>query len=100
MWDTSQSEYFVSFEFADETPHTIVDSITLIGHRSGDLNVDGNVNLQDLTYLIAYIYYDGPAPLPVPENGDINWDGSVNLRDITYLIHYLYMNGPPPVERN
>jgi len=62
----------------------------------GDINVDGTVNIFDVTGLIDYLYRDGPPPIP-PESGDINNDGSTNIFDITGLISYLYLEGPEPV---
>ena len=62
----------------------------------GDINVDGTVNIFDVTGLIDYLYREGPPPIP-PESGDINNDGSTNIFDITGLISYLYLEGPEPV---
>jgi len=60
----------------------------------GDANGDGAINILDATYLINYLYRDGPPPDPYA--GDINGDGSINILDVTYLINYLYKDGPPP----
>jgi hypothetical protein len=62
----------------------------------GDVNVDGTVNIFDITDLINYLYMEGPAPIP-PESGDVNNDDNINIFDITTLINYLYMEGPEPV---
>jgi len=59
----------------------------------GDANNDGSVNLLDITFLINYLYKNGPAP-PVTNNADVNADGSINLLDITALINFLYKSGP------
>ena len=61
----------------------------------GDANSDENINILDITFLIAYLYMGGPAPDPV-ESSDVNNDGPINLLDITYLIAYLYQGGPAP----
>jgi len=53
------------------------------------------LNLLDITFLISYLYKDGPAPEPVTA-GDANCDTTVNILDITYLISYLYKGGPAP----
>jgi len=63
----------------------------------GDVNSDCFVNIFDITYLIAYLYMNGPSPIPTVSIGDVNADGTVNIFDITYLISYLYLNGAPPV---
>jgi hypothetical protein len=61
----------------------------------GDANNDDNVDILDITYLIAYLYGGGPAPDPL-NIADVNSDGGVNILDISYLIAYLYQSGPEP----
>jgi Zn-dependent M28 family amino/carboxypeptidase len=70
--------------FVEPTPHY------------GDVNHDGRVNIQDITFLINYLYKGGPAPSAL-NDADANGDCSINIRDITYLIKYLYQSGPAPV---
>jgi hypothetical protein len=62
----------------------------------GDVNNDGWINILDITFLIAYLYQGGPAPIP-PEIADVNSSGEINILDITYLISNLYMGGPEPI---
>jgi outer membrane protein assembly factor BamB len=76
-----------AFRTLDETPHAIC----------GDANSDGDVNVGDAVFLIAYIFNGGPAPDPECA-GDANGDGSVNVGDAVYLIAYVFNGGPPPVE--
>jgi len=61
----------------------------------GDVNDDSTINIFDVTFLITYLYLDGPPPIPL-ECGDVNHDGTINIFDVTYLITYLYLDGPPP----
>jgi len=61
----------------------------------GDVNADETINIMDITYLINYLYRDGPAPLP-SEAADVDNSGEINLLDITGLIEFLYMAGPEP----
>ncbi len=62
-------------------------------------NADGDpgdaVNVADLTYLVDYLFFDGPAP-PCEEEGDVEGSGAINVADLTYLVDYLFMDGPPP----
>lgn len=64
-------------------------------------NVDGDpadeVNISDLTYIVAYIFNGGP-PSPCPEEGNVDGDEfeEVNITDITMIVAYLFNNGPPP----
>jgi len=72
-------------------------SVTVLGsNMCGDINNTGDVNILDVTYLINYLYKDGPAPEP-SEKGDVNASGNVNLLDVSHLIKYLYKDGPPPI---
>ncbi len=61
----------------------------------GDVNDDSLVNIFDITYLISFLYIDGPEPVQ-PESADVNGDSDINIFDVTYLIFYLYMEGPEP----
>ena len=66
----------------------------------GDVNVDGDINLLDILFLIDYVYNNPPGPAPDPiESGDVNADGNINLLDILYLIEFEYgePTGPEPV---
>lgn len=65
----------------------------------GDVNNDSTINIFDITYLISYLYLEGPEPYCgtsfVSTCGDVNNDSAINIFDITYLIGYLYLSGPP-----
>ncbi|UCD95117.1 MAG: hypothetical protein JSU69_03445 [Candidatus Zixiibacteriota bacterium] len=62
----------------------------------GDLNGDETVNLLDVTYLVSYLYREGPPPEPM-QAADVDNSGAVNLLDVTYLVSYLYRDGPDPM---
>ncbi|MFH2036835.1 MAG: M6 family metalloprotease domain-containing protein [Candidatus Zixiibacteriota bacterium] len=62
----------------------------------GDANGSGDLNILDITFLISYLYKDGPIPDPA-EAGDVNGNGVMNILDITYMIAYLYKGGPEPI---
>ncbi|MDP3025475.1 MAG: dockerin type I repeat-containing protein [candidate division Zixibacteria bacterium] len=62
---------------------------------SGDANGDGVINSADISYLINYLFVNGPAPQPW-QAGDANCDGTINSADVAYLINYLFVGGPPP----
>nr|MBN2277017.1 putative Ig domain-containing protein [candidate division Zixibacteria bacterium] len=62
----------------------------------GDANGSGGINILDVTFLIAYLYTEGPDPVPYII-ADTNGSGAVNILDVTYLINYLYKSGPAPL---
>ena len=52
---------------------------------SGDVNGDGDVNISDVTLLIAYVLNDGGATIDLMA-ADLSGDGDVNISDVTLLI--------------
>jgi len=96
LWfDTSEKAFVVSGKFNDCCPFIVNGTFTVIGHRSGDVNNDNEVNIFDISYILNYLYNGGTEPKPL-EIADINSDNMINLYDITYLISYLYFDGQPP----
>ena len=67
-------------------------------YTCGDANADGEVDIEDVIYLINYLFINGPPPEcePITACGDVNNDGQVNIADVVYLINYFFMGGPPP----
>ncbi|MFH2036727.1 MAG: peptidoglycan DD-metalloendopeptidase family protein [Candidatus Zixiibacteriota bacterium] len=65
-------------------------------YMCGDANNSTNINILDITYIIAFLYKSGQAPIPV-EAGDANGNDVINILDITYLIAFLYKLGPEPI---
>jgi ankyrin repeat protein len=61
----------------------------------GDVNMDENVDVGDVVYLINYLFKGDLAPDPLAE-GDVNCDGVIDVGDVVYLINYLFKGGPPP----
>lgn len=66
-----------------------------IGYRG---NVDGDeedlVTLDDMHYLIHYLFQNGPAP-SCPEEADANGDGEIDARDLSYLARSMFSRGYP-----
>jgi hypothetical protein len=61
----------------------------------GDANGNGAIGIDDITYLINYLFIGGPAPDPI-ELGDANCDGLVDTADVMRLINYLFLRGSSP----
>jgi len=64
-------------------------------YENADSNGDETINLLDITFIISFLYKEGPEPVPY-HSADANCDYTVNLLDITYLISYLYKEGEEP----
>ncbi|KPK99750.1 MAG: hypothetical protein AMJ91_06485 [candidate division Zixibacteria bacterium SM23_73_3] len=61
----------------------------------GDVSGDGLINIEDILFIVNYLYKDGPAPYYLMV-GDCNCDEVVDLGDVLYLISYLYKGGQLP----
>ncbi|MCK5128015.1 MAG: dockerin type I repeat-containing protein [candidate division Zixibacteria bacterium] len=64
--------------------------------NAGDANDDGQVNLGDAVFLVAYCFKGGISP-PCFSQGDTNVDGRVNIGDAIYMINYIFRDGPAPL---
>ena len=71
-------------------------SLTILTGICGDVNNNRLINIQDVTYLIKFLYQGGPPP-PVPRLANCNGDSITNIKDVTYLILFLYKGGPAPI---
>ncbi|MBU8934151.1 MAG: VCBS repeat-containing protein [candidate division Zixibacteria bacterium] len=61
-----------------------------------DYVLPDEINIADLTYLVAYLFTGGPPP-PCLDEADIDGNDEINIADLTYLVSYLFTGGPPPV---
>lgn len=69
------------------------------GNVNGD--PDDNVLVNDLTYLVSYLFENGPPPACITESnvdGIFGPAGPVDVSDLSYLVAYLFQSGPPPVD--
>jgi len=60
-------------------------------------NVDGlmDINVADLTYLVAYLFTGGSDPDPL-ESGNVDCIGEIDVADLTYIVAYLFQGGSEP----
>ena len=69
------------------------------GGYTGNTNCDieGKMNLSDITALISRVYVTPEIPLCCEENGNVSGDaeGKLNLSDITGLIDHIYVSQDP-----
>ncbi|MBU8934766.1 MAG: thrombospondin type 3 repeat-containing protein [candidate division Zixibacteria bacterium] len=60
-----------------------------------DYDLVDEINIADLTYLVAYLFTGGSPP-PCMEESDVDGNGEINIADLTYLVSYLFTGGPAP----
>ncbi len=91
--------YHYYFEFSDgaESVSTVLDStyVEVVSYVAGDADGSGEVDIDDIVYLVSYIFSGGPEPDPM-EAGDADCSGGVDIDDAVYLINYIFSGGPPP----
>jgi phage I-like protein len=86
----------VSFIASDGSrADTVITSYNILASMRGDTDGDLHYTINDVVYLVKYLFRSGPPPNPI-NAGDVDKSGSANIHDITYLVNYLYKNGPPP----
>jgi len=74
---------------------TLNNWIRVLAFMRGDANSDLRINIADVTYIIDYVFRDGPPP-ELPEAADANFDTFLNVTDALYLVNYIFRQGPPP----
>ncbi|MFH2049553.1 MAG: SdrD B-like domain-containing protein, partial [bacterium] len=68
--------------------------IGMRGNANGDPG--DNVLVDDLVYLVNYIFKSGVAPICL-EEGDVTGDGSILVNDLVLLVNYIFKSGPAPL---
>jgi hypothetical protein len=63
--------------------------------HTGDVNNDSIIDVNDVVFLLNYLYKTGPIPDPL-RFGDSTADCNVDVSDILFLINYLFKSGPGP----
>jgi len=95
----SQSAMGVELHDSDDPPNydTLILSILIMPGQPacGDVTEDFSVDIDDVVFLITYIFSGGPAPDPL-NLGDVNCSDDVDIDDVVYLIAYIFTGGPEP----
>jgi len=72
-------------------------SVTEKGYICGDADVSGAVDIDDVVYLVAYLFTGGPEPVPY-ESGEVDCSGAIDIDDVVYIISYLFSGGVAPCD--
>lgn len=80
------------------TPSTLISGLVTNAccDLAGDADNNGLFNIADITFGIARIFADGPAP-QCQDKADADGNNAYNIADITYGIARIFAGGPPPV---
>jgi hypothetical protein len=63
----------------------------------GDADGSEDVDIDDIVYLIDYIFSEGPAPDPL-EAGEADCSEGIDIDDVVYIINYVFGGGPAPCD--
>ena len=63
----------------------------------GDADGSGYIDIDDVVYLIEYIFVNGPEPIPVYHAGNPDCSIDVDIDDVVFLIAYIFTGGPAPL---
>jgi hypothetical protein len=63
----------------------------------GDTDSSGEVDIDDVAYLISFVFTSGLPPNPL-DVGDVNCSGYIDIDDIVYLITYIFSSGNAPCD--
>ena len=75
-----------------ESAWSNIEQVTLTEHVTvGDVNCDGEVNVNDVTTLVNYILGKNPTPFDSVA-ADVNEDTAINVNDVTALINLILNN--------
>jgi len=65
----------------------------------GDADASGEIDIDDVVYLLNYIFSGGLPPTP-EFAGDADCSGAIDIDDVVYLISYIFAGGPSPCDPN
>jgi len=86
---------FVVTDYPGLATDTLVVHPRVVAFLRGDLDADNIYSVNDIAYLVEFLFRDGPPP-PIEEAADIDANGRVTISDVSYLVYYMFRNGPQP----
>ncbi len=86
---------FVATDYPSMASATMVTHSVVVSYLRGDLDNSADYTINDVAFLIGYLFRNGPAP-EIPDAADVDGDGMVNVGDVSYLIYYMWYYGPQP----
>jgi hypothetical protein len=65
----------------------------------GDVNMSGFTDIDDIIFLVAYIFLGGPPPVPL-SIANANCIDEIDIDDVMYIVSYVFLGGPLPCDPN
>jgi hypothetical protein len=62
----------------------------------GDVDGNGDVDIDDPVYMISFIFSEGPEPAGGPCCGDADGSLGLDIDDAVWLINFIFAGGLPP----
>jgi hypothetical protein len=66
-------------------------------YACGDVDDSGEVDIDDVVFIIGYIFGGGPSPEPI-DAGDTNCSGAIDIDDVVFVIQYIFSTGSEPCD--
>jgi hypothetical protein len=96
IWDNVDSFFDITYDIGG-TPGQVSGQVVVRGHTSGDVNLDGKLDVSDLIYMVDFMFDDGPAPR-VMQTADVNASGGMpDIGDLVSMVEYMFSDGTPLV---
>ena|GEM_PF-565693 len=88
-WGTTVQTYSIAGAFTDGSPWEFTGEFSLIGHKAGDLNLDGTVDIADLVIMIEFMFHSGP--MPESNSADLDANGQIDVADLILLVEEIFI---------
>jgi hypothetical protein len=75
----------------------VVDDRPVPPYICGDADGSEGIDIDDVVFLINYIFSGGPTPDPI-ESSDADCSGDIDIDDVVYLITYIFSGGNAPCD--
>jgi len=81
--------------FINDTVFAVAVSTSSGTFICGDADGSAAIDIDDVVYVIAFIFSGGSPPSPLGA-GDADCSGGIDIDDVVYLIAYIFAGGPAP----
>jgi len=101
QWDCTAWDYNDTSYVVDTTKIKYFDGNVSLVCQTCDYNVGNadasiDVDIDDVIYLISFIFLGGPTPIPEYGAGNADCLGEIDIDDVIFLIAYIFLGGPAP----